>query len=161
MLQAWLRCPHVVEWWGPADPIASLRDDYVTHVDAPDATRAYIAHLDERPVGFIQAYVAAASGDGWWTEVTDRGVHGIDQFLAEASDLGQGLGTAMVQAFVAALFARPEVTLVQTDPRPDNLRAIRCYEKAGFARVGVIDTPDGAALLMHCTRAAAAALAAR
>jgi aminoglycoside 6'-N-acetyltransferase len=34
------------------------------------------------------------------------------------------------------------------DPSPDNPRAIRAYEKAGFEKVGMIDTPDGPALLM-------------
>jgi len=44
------------------------------------------------------------------------------------------------------------VSLVQTDPSPDNARAIRCYVRAGFQPVREVITPDGAALLMHCTR---------
>ncbi len=35
-----------------------------------------------------------------------------------------------------------------TDPDPDNPRAIRAYEKAGFEKVHLVDTPDGTALLM-------------
>jgi ribosomal protein S18 acetylase RimI-like enzyme len=58
----------------------------------------------------------------------------------------------MVRAFVARLFADPAVTRVQTDPSPDNGRAIRCYAKAGFHPVGEVDTPDGRALLMVCER---------
>jgi RimJ/RimL family protein N-acetyltransferase len=46
----------------------------------------------------------------------------------------------------------PEVTVVHTDPAPHNGRAIRCYEKAGFRQVGVMETPDGPALLMRCPR---------
>jgi aminoglycoside 6'-N-acetyltransferase len=34
------------------------------------------------------------------------------------------------------------------DPDPANTRAIRAYEKAGFSRDRLVDTPDGAALLM-------------
>ena len=62
---------------------------------------------------------------------TDPGVRGIDQSLANASQLGKGLGTKLVLALVELLFNDPEVT-DQTDPSPSNLRAIRCYEKAGF-----------------------------
>ena len=54
----------------------------------------------------------------------------------------------MIRAFVRELFTDSAVTRVQTDPSPDNARAIRCYEKAGFRRVGVVATPDGPALLM-------------
>jgi len=35
-----------------------------------------------------------------------------------------------------------------TDPDPDNTRAIRAYEKAGFRRDRLADTPDGPVLLM-------------
>jgi aminoglycoside 6'-N-acetyltransferase len=35
-----------------------------------------------------------------------------------------------------------------TDPDPGNGRAVRAYEKAGFEREGLVDTPDGPALLM-------------
>ena len=34
------------------------------------------------------------------------------------------------------------------DPKPTNPRAIRAYEKAGFVRDRLLDTPDGEALLM-------------
>ena len=85
------------------------------------------------------------SGDGWWEEETDPGVRGIDQSLANASQLGKGLGTKLVRALVELLFNDPEVTKIQTDPSPSNLRAIRCYEKAGFERQGTVTTPDGPA----------------
>jgi aminoglycoside 6'-N-acetyltransferase len=37
---------------------------------------------------------------------------------------------------------------IVTDPDPANTRAIRAYEKAGFEKAGMVDTPDGPALLM-------------
>ncbi len=58
----------------------------------------------------------------------------------------------MVAQFVERLLCDPAVTRIQADPRPDNARAIRCYEKAGFHAVGPIETPDGAALLMVLDR---------
>jgi aminoglycoside 6'-N-acetyltransferase-1b len=88
------------------------------------------------------------SGQGWWEDETDPGARGIDQLLADADALNRGVGTAMVKAFVTKLFQDPLVTKVQTDPSPANLRAIRCYEKAGFRRGGLVETPDGTALLM-------------
>ena len=88
--------------------------------------------LNGEPIGYAQSYVALGSGDGWWEEETDPGVRGIDQSLANASQLGKGLGTKLVRALVELLFNDPEVTKIQTDPSPSNLRAIRCYEKAGF-----------------------------
>ncbi len=37
---------------------------------------------------------------------------------------------------------------IVTDPDPDNARAVRAYDKAGFRSEHVVDTPDGPALLM-------------
>lgn len=88
------------------------------------------------------------SGDGWWEQETDPGARGIDQFLANSEQLGQGLGRAMISAFVDQLFQDPVVTKVQTDPSPENKRAIRCYRRVGFVDVGEVVTPDGLALLM-------------
>lgn len=81
-------------------------------------------------------------------------VRGIDLSLANASQLGKGLGTKLVRALVELLFNDPEVTKIQTDPSPSNLRAIRCYEKAGFERQGTVTTPDGPAVYMVQTRRA-------
>ena len=86
--------------------------------------------LNGEPIGYAQSYVTPGSGDGWWEEETDR-VRGIDQSLANASQLGKGLGTKLVRALVELLFNDPGHQ-DQTDPSPSNLRAIRCYEKAGL-----------------------------
>jgi RimJ/RimL family protein N-acetyltransferase len=150
MLHEWLRRPHVPQWWQPEPSLAELEADYFS----VSSTRAYIAMLDGEPFGFIQSYVAMGSGDGWWEQETDPGRRGIDQFLADGNQLGRGLGSRMVSAFVEQLFRDPAVTSVQTDPSPDNERAIRCYRRAGFVAQGVVDTPDGPALLMLRRRSA-------
>ena len=69
--------------------------------------------LNGEPIGYAQSYVALGSGDGWWEEETDPGVRGIDQSLANASQLGKGLGTKLVRALVELLFNDPEVTKIQ------------------------------------------------
>jgi RimJ/RimL family protein N-acetyltransferase len=153
MLHEWLRRPHVTEWWSPPPSLDDLREEYgpLTLTGARD--RGYIALADGIEIGYIQSYVVKDGGSGWWPDEQDPGARGIDQFLASADRLGQGLGTAMVRAFLVHLFADPAVSRVQTDPAPDNLRAIRCYERAGFRRVREVETPDGRALLMTCHRA--------
>jgi len=151
MLREWLQRPHVAQWWGPAGSLRELREDYVTSA-RENGVRAYIAHREDEPVGFIQAYVVMGAGGGWWQEESDPGARGVDQFLANASDLGRGIGTAMLREFLRRLFDDPAVTVVQTDPNPSNGRAIRSYEKAGFCAIGLVTTPDGPARLMRRER---------
>jgi RimJ/RimL family protein N-acetyltransferase len=152
MLHEWLVRPHVAEWWSPTPPLAEVEQEFEPLVSGRSTTKPYLVLGDGTPIGYIQSYIAQDSGDGWWRDEQDPGVRGIDQFLAHAEQLGRGVGTAMVRTFVQHLFADPAVTRIQTDPSPSNLRAIRCYEKAGFRPLGEIDTPDGRALLMVCDR---------
>ncbi|HPY40339.1 MAG TPA: GNAT family N-acetyltransferase [Thiolinea sp.] len=147
-IYTWLLQPHVAEWWGCSGSYAEIAEDFLPLTEATSSTRAYLAWLADEPIGFIQVYVVKDSGDGWWEEETDPGARGIDQFLGKAQQLNQGLGTEMVKAFTEFLFQDSAVTKIQTDPAPDNVRAIRCYTKAGFKSIKQVATPDGLALLM-------------
>jgi RimJ/RimL family protein N-acetyltransferase len=143
----------VAEWWGELPSLSDLETEYGPSIGGDERHQCHFALRNGVPIGFIQSYVPAEfHEEGWWLDVNDPSVRGIDQFLADANLLGRGLGTEMVADFVARLFADPTVTLIQTDPDPANARAIRCYEKAGFHAVREIETPDGRALLMHNDR---------
>ena len=148
LIQHWLQQAHVKTWWETSDSYANIEQEFLPLTDSSNSTRGYLAWLNTEPIGFIQSYVVKDSGDGWWEAETDPGARGIDQFLGNAEQLNQGLGTTMVQAFTVLLFADPAVTKIQTDPAPNNARAIRCYNKAGFVAVNQVMTPDGLALLM-------------
>jgi RimJ/RimL family protein N-acetyltransferase len=152
LLHEWLYRPHVAQWWQPTPSIDELRADYVGIAPGPGQTKGYVASYESDPIGFIQSYVVIGSGGGWWEDETDPGARGIDQFICDAGKLGQGLGSAMIQAFVSRLFADPAVTTIQTDPSPRNERAIRCYVRAGFAAERTVHTPDGPAVLMRRSR---------
>lgn len=153
MLHDWLNRPHIVEWWGGERPsLQQVQEQYHPRALARERVMPYIGLLGTQPFAYAQTYVALGAGNGWWEDEVDPGVRGIDQSIADAALLGMGLGTRLVQVLVERLFGDPQVSKVQTDPAPHNLRAIRCYEKAGFRRVRTIATPDGPAVYMLCVR---------
>ena len=155
MLYEWLNRSHIVEWWGGEEARPTLADvqEQYSSVLAQESVTPYIAMLNGEPIGYAQSYVALGSGDGVGKKKPIQEYAGIDQSLANASQL-QRLGTKLVRALLELLFNDPEVTKIQTDPSPSNLRAIRCYEKAGFERQGTVTTPDGPAVYMVQTRQA-------
>ncbi|TKD00094.1 GNAT family N-acetyltransferase [Polyangium fumosum] len=163
MLHTWLARPHVAAWWQPTPTLDELRDEYrpcladagTLPLDASAGLLPYLACEDGQPFAFIQAYrVMATQADGWWLTETDPCALGIDQSIGDPDRIGKGLGTRMIRAFLDFLFADPRVTKVQTDPDPTNARAVACYRKAGFRDVGIVETPDGTALLMTVHRSA-------
>lgn len=142
LVKRWLAAPHVVEWWGDTYAQFELvRADL--EVEAMDQ---FIVAANDRPIGYLQCYdpdVWPDNGLG----AHPRGTRGIDQFIGEPGMVNQGHGSAFIRAFIDQLLASGAPRVI-TDPDPANARAIRAYEKAGFQRDRLVDTPDGIALLM-------------
>ncbi len=152
LLHGWLNAPHVAERWDGPLTTAEVQEYYFK--DEGEECERFLVYLDDVPLAFIQSYVACLCSEGWWEDITDKGTVGIDFFIGEADKLNQGLGTAMLQAFVRRLFSNPSVNRIISDPAPENGRSIAALEKAGFTSLGPIVTPDGAAILLELKRSA-------
>jgi aminoglycoside 6'-N-acetyltransferase len=139
----WRARPQVSEWWGSPDsedPAEALDDPHVA---------AWIVELDGRPFAFAQDYDPHAWDPHPFSHLPP-GSRGIDQYIGEPDMLGRGHGSAFVLQHCRGLFAAG-APAIGTDPHPDNVRAIRAYEKAGFKVVGSpIETSWGRAILMEC-----------
>ena len=137
----WLQQPHVMEWWGDTREQFEL----VSGDLEVEAMVQFIVAVDGRLFGYIQCYDLTDWNSGFGTH--PAGTRGIDQFIGEPDMIGRGHGSAFIRAFVEGKLSAGAPRMV-TDPDPANARAIRAYEKAGFARDRLVDTPDGIALLM-------------
>jgi aminoglycoside 6'-N-acetyltransferase len=137
----WLQQPHVMQWWGDTHEQFELVSGDL-EVETMDQ---FIVAVDGRPFGYIQCYDLTDWNSGFGTH--PAGTRGIDQFIGEPDMIGCGHGSAFIRAFVEDKLSAGAPRMV-TDPDPANARAIRAYEKAGFARDRLVDTPDGIALLM-------------
>ena len=109
----------MVRWWDvPAENFPW---------DEPEATRLTI-EAEGRVAGLIQ----------YWEEPEPRYRHaGIDLFLDPVLH-GGGLGTEAVRRVISLLVGQRGHHRITIDPARDNVAAIRCYEKAGFRAVGVM-----------------------
>ena len=144
MVRRWLEQPHVAEWWGDPDrQFALVRDD----LDHP-AMDQFIVASEDRSFAYLQCYDPIAWSDNGFG-VQPNGTRGIDQFIGEPDMIGCGHGSALIRGFIDRLLT-PGTPRVVTDPAPTNVRAVRAYEKAGFQKDRLVDTPDGRALLMVC-----------
>lgn len=149
----WLKRPHLQEWWQSGEITqVTVRRKYLPRILGNDDASHYIARLEEVPVGYIQYYDASVGDPNWWPDQRGPGVLGVDVFVGDENNLNKGIGTAMISQFLVFLFEDPAVTEIRIYLRRDNLRAIRCYEKVGFQRVGEITNPDGPALMMVLSR---------
>jgi aminoglycoside 6'-N-acetyltransferase len=141
LIKRWLMMPHVIEWWGEPNEQFDLVSGDLTH----PAMDQYIVATNDKELGYIQCYRMTEWNTGFGPQ--PDGTRGIDQMIGEPDMIERGHGSAFIRSFIEGLLA-DGVPRVVTDPDPTNTRAIRCYEKAGFARDRLVDTPDGVALLM-------------
>jgi aminoglycoside 6'-N-acetyltransferase len=126
LLCHWDEQPHVLA----SDPNDDWEWEEELRYD-PDWREQLIAELEGRPIGFIQIIDPALEKSHYWGEV-ESNLRAIDIWIGEATDLGKGYGTTMMQMAIARCFANPSVNAILIDPLASNTRARRFYERFGF-----------------------------
>ena len=111
--------PGVLKWWGPMDKNFPF--------DEPESTRHAVV-VDGETVGLVQ----------WGEETWPDNRHAyIDIFIGD-DHVGRGLGTDVMRRVIRMLIDDRGHHRIRIDPAIENEPAIRCYEKAGFVRIGVL-----------------------
>jgi aminoglycoside 6'-N-acetyltransferase len=115
--------PEVARWWPDI-----TEEELAKKAEGRDDVEAFAIEREDRVIGMAQI----------WEEKTPEFRHaGIDLFLDPAVH-GQGLGRDAVRTLARWLVEERGHHRVTIDPAAANERAVRCYEAAGFKRVGVL-----------------------
>jgi aminoglycoside 6'-N-acetyltransferase len=143
LIAGWLAAPHVAEWW--TDGVEASLSEIREAMDGID-TEPLIVELAGKPIAYLQSYDPHLEDDHPYQD-QPFGTLGIDVSIGPAELVGVGHGSAIVRQFVEELFGEgaPRVII---DPHPDNKRAIRAYEKAGFREIGRRSSVYGDVVLM-------------
>jgi aminoglycoside 6'-N-acetyltransferase len=159
VLGEWARRPHVIRAtsddpaatsaWGDvdwADEVAR-RDEL-----GADVWEILVAELDGRPIGMVAIVDPHREPSHYWGAI-DPDLRALDIWIGEPDLLGQGHGTAMMQAAIGRGFADRSVTGIVIDPLASNTDAIRFYRRLGFADAGLRRFDDDECLVMRLDRA--------
>jgi RimJ/RimL family protein N-acetyltransferase len=128
LLLNWLQRPHVKRWWNDGD---DTLEKVARHYANQAHSKRFIVYLADLAIGYIQYYLEE-----------DESI-GIDLFIGEETLTGRGVGTALMQAFMELLIEWHQPQAFIIDPDPENVRAIRCYEKVGFRHYETVVTDAG------------------
>jgi aminoglycoside 6'-N-acetyltransferase len=144
LLRRWREDPEVLPWWGPWQHSEA---ELAAHLAEP-AMALWIVEHGGRPFAFAQDYACHAWEPHPFSYLP-LGARGVDLYIGEPDMRDRGHGAALLRGHCDRLFAAG-APAIGTDPHPDNARAIRAYEKAGFKLVsGPVDTRWGRAVLME------------
>ena len=140
LLGGWLAQPHVRRWWNHDPAPAAVEADFGRAVDGHEPGDVFLVSDRQRPFGLLLRYTfgdAPAYIDELSALVAvSPEALSIDYFVGEPSCLRRGLGTAMIQAAVAAIWRDfPQAPAVIVPVGAGNLASWRTLEKAGFSRL--------------------------
>lgn len=146
ILFQWLQAPHVQEWWDSEtnwDAFEKRHDGMIAHPMA----FPHIVYKDKTPIGYINYWFVEEDPD--FKLHFPSNTVGTDQFIGVPELIGKGIGTEFIRQFTDALLLKPNIGLVITDPDPQNINAIRAYEKAGFKKTKLHANSEGNVQLLE------------
>ena len=142
-LQRWFHEPELQEWvWcdekgEPPVSLERVREKYGPRVTHPTDVFPWFILRDGQPIGFIQYYFQQA----------DR--VGLAMWIGEKAARNHGFGAEALRQMVQIIHRQhPEVRTLFIDPETGNLRAIHCYQRAGFQPVTEVLDETGARCLL-------------
>ena len=132
LLVRWYNDPDVRYWLGRSDrPDATLeseRERFERMRDDPSQMLWVIETLDGRPIGSV-----GLIGVDRYHALAELGVS-----IGEKEFWGRGYGTDAIRHVLGYAFAELGLRRVWLITDEDNERGIRCYEKCGFVREGLL-----------------------
>lgn len=146
LLHRWLNHGEVLRWYGQRpSTLDEVAAKYTPRIKGESPTRPFIILLDDQPIGYVQVYLVSAYPEhsGHLILAYGEDAAAIDIFIGEDGHRHRGLGPLALRRFLqTVVFATLDVECCVIDPEPDNLTAIRAYEKAGFHYVLTGEIPE-------------------
>jgi aminoglycoside 6'-N-acetyltransferase len=150
----WHQTDHVRRWWvAEGEPTAErIAASYGPCIDGMSRTRAWVAEVNGRSVGFVQDYRIGDHPE-YALLGPDPTAIGVDYAVCEEWS-GRGLGARVLWAWMARTRHRfPDATTYFAAPDHRNAPSLRVLDKAGFTEGVWFDRPTagGADTVVGCT----------
>ncbi len=144
LMAKWLTDEKVLQFYEGRDnpfPLERIIETYQPMVRGYDPVVPCIFYYQNIPIGYLQYYafndLPETDRQKYCLDSTDN-VYGVDLFIGEINYWNQGIGTKVLKLLVKYIFEELHAVQIVIDPEVRNTRAIRCYEKCGFAKVKLL-----------------------
>ena len=143
-MRSWFLEPELKQWvWCDEKdeidvPLERIIEKYGSRVKSLTDVFPYFILRDGESIGFIQYYIH------------DAETIGLDMWIGTMQERSRGYGSEALRQMVELIHEKhPQVKELFIDPEVDNIRAIKCYQKAGFQPVEeIVDDEGDKCLLM-------------
>ena len=158
LLHQWFQEPIVKKWYAREFTFSAeaIREKYLPRILEQEAVPSFIVQINENPIGFIQYYALTNylpeginKENALFHLAKPHQIAGIDFFIGESLFRGRGIGTKILQQFIAS-YLEQSFSIVVVDPEINNQAAIHFYQKNGFTLTDYSETPEYVILLKAC-----------
>ncbi|WP_053366514.1 GNAT family N-acetyltransferase [Bacillus sp. FJAT-27245] len=151
IMHKWLNNGFAAKWYGKKQmTIEDVKEKYLPYINNEKPTQSYIFSYENKPIGYIQTYKINDYPDYEKQVAIDENASGLDLFIGEDEFIHKGLGKYIIRKFLKEIvFSLSGAVSCILGPEPDNVIAIKTYEKVGFKYVKTIRTDDGEEYIMR------------
>ena len=152
LLHSWVTKPYASFWGMLSASVEDVVQEYRT-IQASGHHHALLGLDGGVPAFLREEYLPGSSplAAVYAEEPGDVGMHLL--VAPPSSGPEAGYTTAVMDAVLDRIFARPDVERVVVEPDARNTRIHALNERLGFQPAGLVTLPDKEALLSFCTRA--------
>jgi aminoglycoside 6'-N-acetyltransferase len=137
-LARWLSDPRILEFYEGRDNPFDLQKVQDKFFDRDNNVERCIIEYDGEDIGYIQYYQLDKETSELYGYEDRETIYGTDQFIGEVEFWNKGIGQVLVKEMTEFLVNQKKANKVVMDPRIENERAIKCYEKNGFQKVKLL-----------------------
>ncbi|WP_341519562.1 GNAT family N-acetyltransferase [Bacillus paramobilis] len=139
VISKWLTDPEVLQYYEGRDNPQSVEMVLNHFIHNPNShEKRCLIEFDAVPIGYIQMYPIDSEWKTLYGYEESQNVWGMDQFIGEPTYWGKGIGMKLVQAAITYIMENTGAEAIAMDPKVNNERAIKCYEKCGFKKVKIL-----------------------
>ena len=133
-LLKWMTDARVLEFYEGRDKRYTeelIREDFFEENN--DSVMKVIVEYDGVPIGYGQIHPMGGEDYGHYGyDNRNETVYCLDQFIGEPDYWNKGIGTEYIKLVLKFLGEEKQADAVVMDPHQENVRALKCYQKAGF-----------------------------
>jgi len=144
-LHKWLLSPHINKWYDHGkQTLEEVKKKYIPRIKGESPTSCFQILFDGTPIGHIQMYKINDYPEYKKALQINENAAGVDLFIGEKDFQHKGLGSIIIRKFLKDfVFTQLAVESCIIGPHPNNITAIKAYQKAGFKHIKTIVDPEG------------------
>lgn len=131
-LHVWLKSEHLQWWYDGWNDSCDEFVEWMRNRISNTHQFCYIFAINNIQVWYIQCYDCYGLAKDVYESLVDQWTWWIDMYIGDSHYMGKWIGSLVLQEFVEYVKAHHKAIFISIDPTPDNIRAIKSYQKSGF-----------------------------